>query len=155
MVKINPDTPGRIRVTFLYNPEIVARLKTVRNRRWHPDEKYWSFPASKPVLEELATALAGEKLSIDPALHSALLCNPRSGGQLRHSDRSGTLGSQRRLDDDDLYSRIEQTGNQRKEPFGWIGKRLDMKGTSAYIGYYTNQPCNIQYTLKVSCIVNC
>jgi integron integrase len=67
MIKIIPDIPGRIKVTFPYNSEVVAKVKTVKARRWHADEKYWSFPDSKPVLNEILSALAGEALDIDPS----------------------------------------------------------------------------------------
>ena len=68
MIKITPDTPGRVKVTFPYNPGIVAKVKTVKARKWHADEKYWSFPDSKPVLKEILSALDGEALDIDPSL---------------------------------------------------------------------------------------
>jgi integron integrase len=68
MIKITPDIPGRIKVTFPYNPGVVAKVKTVKTRKWHADEKYWSFPDSKPVLKEILSALAGETLDIDPTL---------------------------------------------------------------------------------------
>jgi integron integrase len=69
MIHISSDNQGRIRVTFPYNPDVVAKLKTVRTRQWHPDGKYWSFPYSKPVLNEILSALAGEEIDIDPSLH--------------------------------------------------------------------------------------
>jgi integron integrase len=68
MIKISPDTPGRVKVTFPYNPEVVAKVKTVKARRWHAEEKYWSFPDSKPILNEILAALAGEALDIDASL---------------------------------------------------------------------------------------
>ncbi len=68
MVSIGPDISGRIRVTFPYNAEVVARLRTVKTRKWHPDGKYWSFENSKPVLTEILSVLAGDDLDIDPTL---------------------------------------------------------------------------------------
>jgi integron integrase len=68
MVRIGPDTSGRIRVTFPYNAELVARLKTVETRKWHPDGKYWSFENSKPILNEILSVLAAGELDIDPSL---------------------------------------------------------------------------------------
>ena len=47
MVRISPDASGRIRVTFPYNAELVARLRMVETRKWHPEGKYWSFEKSK------------------------------------------------------------------------------------------------------------
>ena len=44
MIKISSDLPGRIKVAFSYNAEYIARIKTVKAHRWHPERKYWSFP---------------------------------------------------------------------------------------------------------------
>ncbi len=70
MIKISSDIPGKIKVVFPYNPEYIARIKTVRAHRWHPEGKYWSFQHSKPVLDEILSAFAGEELDIDPALRT-------------------------------------------------------------------------------------
>jgi hypothetical protein len=66
--KITPDTPGRIKVTFPYNPAIVARIRTVKTSRWRPEEKYWSFSRSEPVIREIVSTLSGEKIDIGPSL---------------------------------------------------------------------------------------
>jgi hypothetical protein len=90
MIKITPDIPGRIKVTFPYNPGVVAKVKTVKARRWHADEKYWSFPDSKPVLNEILSALAGEALDIDPSLGIEAPRQASSNGildQVRHRIR--------------------------------------------------------------------
>lgn len=68
MIKISSDLPGRIKVAFPYNAEYIARIKTVRAHRWHPEEKYWSFPSSRLILKEILSAFAGEDLDIDPSL---------------------------------------------------------------------------------------
>ena len=68
MVRISPDTAGRIRVTFPYNAELVARLRMVETRKWHPDGKYWSFENSKPILNKILSVLAAGELDIDPSL---------------------------------------------------------------------------------------
>jgi integron integrase len=68
MITISADTPERIKVTFPYDPEIVAKVKTVAHRMWHPEEKCWSFPCEKPVLDEILAALAGEEIYVDPSL---------------------------------------------------------------------------------------
>jgi hypothetical protein len=43
----------------------------------HPEEKYWSFPNSKPVLKEILSAFAGEELDIDPSLQTLISQNQR------------------------------------------------------------------------------
>jgi integron integrase len=68
MIEISPDTLGRIKVSFPYSPAIVAKIRSIRTRRWHPEEKYWSFPHSAAVLHEILSTFSGEELDIDQAL---------------------------------------------------------------------------------------
>jgi hypothetical protein len=77
MVKISSDLPGRIKVAFSYNADYIARIKTVKAHRWHPEGKYWSFPNSKPVLEEIFSAFAGEDLDIDPSFKALISQNQK------------------------------------------------------------------------------
>lgn len=68
MIKIRTDASGRITVQFPYSPQVVEAIKTIKTRRWHPEDKYWSFPHSPTVLNEILAALSGEELHIDPSL---------------------------------------------------------------------------------------
>jgi len=69
MITIGSDiSAGRITVKFPYNPEVVAKIKTVKTRRWHSKDKYWSFSYSREVLKELISALHGEEVDIDSSL---------------------------------------------------------------------------------------
>ena len=77
MIKISSDIPGRIKVVFSYNPEYVAKIKMVKAHRWHPEEKYWSFPYSKPFLKEILSTFAGEDLDIDPFLQALISQNQK------------------------------------------------------------------------------
>jgi len=70
MIKIGPDVSGRIRVTFPYSPEVVARLRTIKTRKWHPDGKFWSFENSKPILNDILSVLVAEEIDIHPSLGS-------------------------------------------------------------------------------------
>ena len=36
----------RIKLTLLYNPTYIKKIKTIPGYRWHPDKKHWSFPYS-------------------------------------------------------------------------------------------------------------
>jgi len=48
-IQISKDPSGRITVSFPYDPILVSKVKTIDGRRWHPEEKHWSFPkASNP-----------------------------------------------------------------------------------------------------------
>ena len=67
-VVINRDILGDIKVTFPYDPAYVARIKTIPGRKWHPDGKYWTFPYSKAVFDQIHSAFAGEDLDIEESL---------------------------------------------------------------------------------------
>jgi integron integrase len=77
MIKISSDIDGKIKVEFSYNPEYVAKIKTVNSHRWNPEEKYWSFPYSKPSLKEILSAFVGEQVDIDPSLQILVSQNQR------------------------------------------------------------------------------
>ena len=44
LIRVTSDETRAIKVDFAYSPAIVAKIKTIGNRGWHPDGKYWSFP---------------------------------------------------------------------------------------------------------------
>ena len=69
-VMISRDSSGALKVTFPYDPVYVARIKTIPGRKWHPDGKYWTFPYSKTVFNQIRSAFAGEDLDIDESLKS-------------------------------------------------------------------------------------
>jgi len=56
----------RIVVKFPYNPDYIAKIKSVKGYRWHPKEKYWSIPYSE--LGSLLSAFDGEKVEIDKSV---------------------------------------------------------------------------------------
>lgn len=70
-IRITSDETTDIKVDFAYDPAVVAMIKTIRNRRWHPDGKYWSFPNTAAKLNEILTIFADEDLDIDPVLNSS------------------------------------------------------------------------------------
>jgi site-specific recombinase XerD len=67
-VNLSKDISGRLTVAFSYNPEYVTKVKAVPGHRWHPIEKYWSFPDSDGSLEEILKSFEGEEIHIDPVL---------------------------------------------------------------------------------------
>lgn len=68
MIKISPHTPGKVKVSFPYNPDILAKIRSVKERSWNAEDKYWTFPDSKPVVDKVLSALAGETFDIDASL---------------------------------------------------------------------------------------
>ncbi|MDI6734739.1 MAG: hypothetical protein QME42_00865 [bacterium] len=59
---------NRVIVAFPYNPSYVEKVKSIKGHRYHPEGKYWSFPDSDGIVEEIVAVFQGEKINIDPAL---------------------------------------------------------------------------------------
>lgn len=56
----------RIEISFPYNPDHIAKIKTTEGYRWHPEDKCWSLPYSE--LKGLLALFDEGKLSIDPSI---------------------------------------------------------------------------------------
>jgi len=67
-IEISNDPSGRITISFPYDPLLVAKVKTIDGRRWHPEEKHWSFRRLDGVLEKILKVFEDEDIYIDPAL---------------------------------------------------------------------------------------
>ncbi|MCD6570416.1 MAG: hypothetical protein J7L53_06910 [Deltaproteobacteria bacterium] len=66
-VQVSKDV-SRIVVTFPYNPLLIEKIKMVKGHRWHPTEKYWSFPNMEGMVEKIIQIFAGEKVHVNPSL---------------------------------------------------------------------------------------
>ena len=67
-IQISNDPSGRIIVSFPYDPLLVTKVKTIDGRKWHPVEKYWSFPNTDETLEKILKVFGDENIQIDHAL---------------------------------------------------------------------------------------
>ncbi|MBI5188116.1 MAG: hypothetical protein HZA07_03460 [Nitrospirae bacterium] len=84
---LGKDSSGNIAVTFPYDPQLVAKVKTIEGRKWHKDKKYWSFPDADGTLEKILKAFEGEEIrihrelaeAIDPALQAKNIPSPLVG----------------------------------------------------------------------------
>lgn len=88
-VNIGREVGGRIRVTFTYSPSRIAKVKTIEGYRWHPVEKYWSFPNTNEILQKIIQVF-DEEVNIDTALGQQLPClleQVRRAIQARHYRR--------------------------------------------------------------------
>lgn len=70
MIEVGKDG-GRIKISFPYNPDYIAKIKTLEGYRWHPEEKYWSVPYSEDAVKRILSIFSGEEVEIDPFLQSA------------------------------------------------------------------------------------
>jgi hypothetical protein len=71
-IKILKGKQDNLMVSFPYNPQFVEKIKTIKGHRWHPEEKYWSFPSSNGTLEKILEVFESEKIYIDPSLKPQL-----------------------------------------------------------------------------------
>jgi integrase/recombinase XerD len=65
-IKIGRSAAKRITVNFPYNPDYIAKIKSLKGYRWHPEEKYWSLPSDSGIMDRLVSLFEGERLDIDP-----------------------------------------------------------------------------------------
>lgn len=79
MVQIFLGTPEieskaelRICLSFPYNKESITQLKKIPGHRWHPEEKYWSFPIEKETLEKILIIFKDKKIEIDSTLQKQI-----------------------------------------------------------------------------------
>jgi len=71
-IKISKNSQNGIVVSFPYDPQLVEKIKTIEGRKWHKNEKYWSFPDSEGTTEKILKVFDGEEILIDPSLQSQL-----------------------------------------------------------------------------------
>jgi len=69
-IHISNDPSGRIIVSFPYDPVLISKVKTIEGRKWHPDQKHWSFPNRNGILEKILKVFEGEEIHIDPVLQA-------------------------------------------------------------------------------------
>jgi hypothetical protein len=43
MIEVRKDREG-IKISFPYNLEYIAKIKTIEGYRWHPEKRCWSLP---------------------------------------------------------------------------------------------------------------
>lgn len=67
-IQVKPGEVGRLIVVIPYDPERVAKIKTVPGRRWHPEEKCWSVTHSEDMVKRLLLLFARERVDVDPSL---------------------------------------------------------------------------------------
>jgi hypothetical protein len=73
-IKILKDKEKNLMVSFPYNPQFVERIKSIKGHRCHPEGKYWGFPNSNELLENILEIFEDEKIYIDPTIQFENLC---------------------------------------------------------------------------------
>ena len=59
----------RLELPFLIKSSFIKKIKTIDGRRWHPEEKYWSFPNEEGTIEQILKVFEGKKVYVDLSLH--------------------------------------------------------------------------------------
>lgn len=69
-LRLQAGEAGRLMVYFPYRPDLVARIKTLPGRRWHPEKKCWSLPHTSESLARLQGLFSSPRptLQITPPL---------------------------------------------------------------------------------------
>ena len=67
-IKIKNGLDSRITVEFPYNPVYISKVKSINGYRWHPEERCWSFPYRKDILERIVSEFNEEIVRIAPVL---------------------------------------------------------------------------------------
>jgi len=67
-IHISNDLSGCIIVSFPSAPLLVAKVKSISGRRWHPTEKHWSFSNLDGMLERILKVFGDEDFQINPGL---------------------------------------------------------------------------------------
>ena len=66
-VTIHKEASGALKITFPYSPVLAENMRTLKGRKWHPEEKYWSMPYSEGIVEEILKVFEGVEVHLDPA----------------------------------------------------------------------------------------
>lgn len=64
-IRVTSLPDGRLALAFPYDAGIVAKIRSIPGRRWHPDDRRWSVPGGATGVATLRRLLAGEHLSFD------------------------------------------------------------------------------------------
>ncbi|MBI5209490.1 MAG: hypothetical protein HY927_05885, partial [Elusimicrobia bacterium] len=67
-IRIEPGKPGRIIVRFPYSLSRNAKLRTVEDRWWHSQEKYWTVPHTPATVAQLTILFSGDAVEVVPSL---------------------------------------------------------------------------------------
>jgi site-specific recombinase XerD len=79
----------RIGVSFGYNEEYITELKKIPGRKWHPNDKRWSFPYNIENTERIINIFKNQKINIDPKL--SIVISPikkKSEGEVKQLDET-------------------------------------------------------------------
>ncbi len=68
MIQIEKHNEYSIKISFPYNHEFINRIKTIKGRKWHPEEKCWTVPNNNETIKQILKLFEKENLQIDQDL---------------------------------------------------------------------------------------
>ena len=71
-VTIDKEASGALKITFAYTPLLAEKVRTLKERKWYPEKKYWSVPYSEGIVEEILKVFEGVEVHLDPALKAVM-----------------------------------------------------------------------------------
>ncbi|MDK2821724.1 MAG: hypothetical protein PWP31_1689 [Clostridia bacterium] len=67
-ITIETGRHGMVIVRIPYDPELLAKIKTIQGRCWNLTEKYWTVPHKQGIVQVLLNLFAPEPVGIDSKL---------------------------------------------------------------------------------------
>jgi len=67
-ILISPAEAGQLKIILPYDPDRIAKIKTIKGRQWHAEGRYWTVPRTDEVISHLLTLFAGEPVEVDSSL---------------------------------------------------------------------------------------
>jgi len=66
-IRIDKET-YELRVSFQFDRFLVDKIKSIEGHKWHQEGKYWSFPKSNGILNEILSTFKSEEIYLDGEL---------------------------------------------------------------------------------------
>lgn len=67
-IRVNRGKPRELEIAFSYNEEYIAKVKSIRGRKWDIQNKKWLVPDSKESMEQLMKLFVKVELDIDKSI---------------------------------------------------------------------------------------
>jgi len=67
-IQVSKGKPGELEIAFSYNEEYIAKVKSIRGRKWDMQNKKWLVPDSKESMEQLLKLFTRAEISFDNSI---------------------------------------------------------------------------------------
>lgn len=73
MIVIRRWSADRLCILLPFDFETIDHIREIIGRKWHPEEKVWSFPDSEESIRQVVQILSHQTVRIHPALNHPFL----------------------------------------------------------------------------------